>query len=357
MDRASRPAGSKNRQAVEAKLSEVDGWIRGRGADENARGRGADEDAPVRFPKRTRPVRRGRAPEQVVLVIDDDKLVRDTVGEFLEDEGYGLLLVSDGSEALELLARAAPKPCLIILDLKMPNLDGWAFRQKQAEDPKLASIPVILVTALPTPNIVGAAILRKPLYLDQLAAAMERVLVKHQHEPALQGVLHDGTAVQGSSRCRTYNAACPPSGDVDSAGTSSDSVEVAEHDETATAESVSIVSIVILDDSEDNAEMLAELLLLYGHRVRVANHGRELFELIEEDVPDVILIDISLPDMNGYDVAALVRARFGWRIHLVAMTGFSGTDVRQRAACAGFNAFVNKPFHPEDVLKQLQGVA
>jgi excisionase family DNA binding protein len=143
------------------KLSEVDQWVRARGAD---------ADSPARFPQRTSPVKRSSSAKHVVLVIDDDRLVRDTVSEFLEDEGYGVLLASDGAEALKLLAAASPQPILIILDLKMPNVDGWEFREKQADNPNLASIPVIVVTALPSASVTGATVLRKPLYLDQLAS-------------------------------------------------------------------------------------------------------------------------------------------------------------------------------------------
>lgn len=151
------------------KLSEVDEWVRARGA---AEGSLAVTLSPIE--RLTRAQRKGSA-DRVVLVIDDEKLVRDTIGEFLEDEGYGVLFASDGAAAFEILSSALPKPALIILDLKMPNVDGVRFREQQALDPDLASVPVIVVTADRSANVSGAAVLRKPLHIAQLANAIEKV--------------------------------------------------------------------------------------------------------------------------------------------------------------------------------------
>jgi excisionase family DNA binding protein len=150
------------------KLSEVDEWVRARGASGGSHGAGSSAKPAGR------PQREGSPKRGVVLVIDDDDLVRDTLRDFLSDEGYGALLASDGAGALKLLASASPRPSLIILDLKMPNVDGWRFREQQARDPDLASIPLIVVTAVPNASMSDATVLRKPLHLDQLANAIER---------------------------------------------------------------------------------------------------------------------------------------------------------------------------------------
>jgi excisionase family DNA binding protein len=154
------------------KLSEVDAWVRN--------GDAADAGP---APPATPAQRRGAAEKALILVIDDERLVRETVSDFLTDAGYGVLLASDGAEALALLAATAPRPALILLDLKMPNLDGWKFREQQLRDPAFASIPVIVVTADSNASVNGAAaILRKPLRLQQLAKAMSTVL---HHEAEL----------------------------------------------------------------------------------------------------------------------------------------------------------------------------
>ena len=82
----------------------------------------------------------------LVLLVDDDINVRDAMGEILEGEGLSVVVAGDGREALDLL-RAGPKPSVIVLDLTMPRMDGWDFRQAQVADPNLKDIPVIVATA------------------------------------------------------------------------------------------------------------------------------------------------------------------------------------------------------------------
>lgn len=159
--------GTKIGKLWKLKLSEVESWMRGSGAVEaSVRARSA---TPVAGPPRS------RAPGSVVLVIDDDELIRDTLRDFLSDEGFRALLASDGAEAIALLDSGSPRPDLIILDLGMPNMDGWQFREQQASDPRFSSIPVIVVTANRVANMNAAALLRKPLNLNDLATAIERL--------------------------------------------------------------------------------------------------------------------------------------------------------------------------------------
>jgi len=135
------------------KLSEVDAWMR-------SQSKAASDTSP-------RPL---------VMVVDDDELIRETVGEFLTDQGYATLLAADGSEALELLrSPAAPRPALILLDLVMPGMDGWEFRKAQSRDPALDAIPVLLITAERRLHL-GPDVLWKPLDLWLLHDAVGRVL-------------------------------------------------------------------------------------------------------------------------------------------------------------------------------------
>ncbi|HVT08740.1 MAG TPA: response regulator [Polyangia bacterium] len=85
-------------------------------------------------------------PNHTVLVIEDDSDVRNALAELLSTEGYDVSLTADGGEALEKL-RGGLRPSVILLDLMMPNVDGWDFRRAQLDDPSLAAIPVILLTA------------------------------------------------------------------------------------------------------------------------------------------------------------------------------------------------------------------
>ena len=117
------------------------------------------------------------------------------------------------------------------------------------------------------------------------------------------------------------------------------------------------MNVVVVDDSEDNADMFAELLRIDGHRVRTAGSGKEALEVLGQELPEVAFLDIGLPDFDGYELAASIREKFGAGIHLVALTGFSGAESRDRAKKAGFNAFVVKPFSKEDIDKALASLS
>ncbi|EYF01761.1 response regulator [Chondromyces apiculatus] len=109
--------------------------------------------------------------------MDDDQDIRDTLTELLTDEGYSVLNASNGEEALATL-RTKERPDLILLDLMMPVMDGWQFRAAQQNEPGVADIPVVVVSATPKDDKVqklGAAqLLKKPIRLEELLDAVSR---------------------------------------------------------------------------------------------------------------------------------------------------------------------------------------
>ena len=82
----------------------------------------------------------------LVLVVDDDKPVRDALRELLETEGHQVAEAVNGAAALSRL-RSGLRPCVILLDLMMPVMDGWDFRSEQLRDSQLKTIPVVIITA------------------------------------------------------------------------------------------------------------------------------------------------------------------------------------------------------------------
>jgi CheY-like chemotaxis protein len=102
--------------------------------------------------------------------------------------------------------------------------------------------------------------------------------------------------------------------------------------------------ILVVDDYPDAAEMLAFLLGMDGHEVRTATDGGEAIAAAAWFNPDVILLDISLPGMDGFEVAGRIRAiDNGATVHLIAMTGYASRELRNSAKNAGFDEFLVKP--------------
>jgi CheY-like chemotaxis protein len=115
------------------------------------------------------------APEYI-LVVEDDKSLRESLCEALELEGYIAVSVENGQAALKHLTGGA-RPCMILLDLMMPVMDGWTFREEMLKDDSLAAIPVIVMTAA-TPAraaaIASEAILYKPLHMGKVVHVVQQ---------------------------------------------------------------------------------------------------------------------------------------------------------------------------------------
>ena len=120
--------------------------------------------------------------QHVVLVVEDDHDVRQAIAEVLEDNSYRAVEVANGLEAMEVLrARVATcKPCLILLDIMMPVMDGREFLAQQRQDPDLSDIPVVVLSAHASldesaSDLRAAAYLRKPVRAETLLSAVRRL--------------------------------------------------------------------------------------------------------------------------------------------------------------------------------------
>ena len=118
-----------------------------------------------------------------LLIIEDDPDLRDALSELLSGEGYAVATAAEGEEGLERL-HASPRPSLVLLDLMLPNMDGFEFRVRQLGDPEVADIPVVVFSgggdlARKAAGLEPAASLMKPLDFDRLldciAAATKRL--------------------------------------------------------------------------------------------------------------------------------------------------------------------------------------
>lgn len=122
----------------------------------------------------------GRFRTRTVLVVDDDRDIRDFVRDLIEDEGYEVVAVRHGGEAQEWLLRSAP-PAVILLDLMMPNMSGWQFLNWLREQEDLEDVPVVVMSGAPDHGLDLArksralqGILRKPFEAEQLLEEVQK---------------------------------------------------------------------------------------------------------------------------------------------------------------------------------------
>jgi CheY-like chemotaxis protein len=112
--------------------------------------------------------------------------------------------------------------------------------------------------------------------------------------------------------------------------------------------------VLLVDDSEDAAAVTAALLAAWGHEVRVAHSGEAALAAFEAFTPAVAILDIGLPDMDGYALAGALRARRTPALRLVALTGYGQQADVARAAQAGFDLHLTKPAAPHDLRRAVE---
>ena len=121
-------------------------------------------------------------PPGAILIVDDDNDVRSALSELLLEEGFAVEAARNGREALARLRAGTVHPAVILLDLMMPGMDGWDFRHEQMRDPKLASVPVVIVSASGfsresiRTQFHPAAYVEKPIEKELLLSAIRAVV-------------------------------------------------------------------------------------------------------------------------------------------------------------------------------------
>jgi CheY-like chemotaxis protein len=215
------------------------------------------------------------AKERTVLVIDDDPNALDILGRTLQGAGVRVVTASDGREALR-LARTL-RPAAITLDVMMPDMDGWEVLSELKADAATCDIPVIMVT-MTDDRALGYALgatefLTKPVQRNQLVQLLDRYAPEDAERHAL-----------------------------------------------------------VVDDKSENREVLRRALESEGWQVSEAENGRVALAKLAEQAPSLILLDLMMPVMDGFEfVMEMRKLENSWAIPIVVVTAKDITDEdRQR---------------------------
>jgi adenylate cyclase len=236
-----------------------------------------------------------------VLVIDDDPVVRDLITRYLVKEGFQVINASAGSEGLS-LARSI-KPDVISLDVLMPGMDGWSVLMQLKEDAEMADTPVIMVSILDEKKIgytLGAAdYLIKPIDRNRLL----QVINKH---------------------CR---------GRLDG-------------------------PVLLVDDDEGAREITGAALENHGVEVIHAGDGRQALQILQQVLPQIILLDLMMPVMDGFEFLEAVKERPEWRtIPVIVITARDLTEDDHERLNGMVRRVISKGHYTEtDLLSMLRGV-
>ena len=260
-----------------------------------------------------------------VLIVDDNRTSREILDEALKSMGCAPATASSGLEALEIL-KAAPVDApydLVLMDWKMPDLDGMETTRRIKHDLMLVSVPtVIMVTAYGREEIMRQA----------ESAGVAGFLIK----PVNQSVL--------------FNTIMEVFGH-DSGRARSDALD---HGSMAELRKIRGARVLLAEDNEINQQVAKELIEGAGLVVSIANNGREAVEMAQEQEFDLILMDIQMPEMDGLEATAQLRAMEQFKeLPILAMTAHAMADDRQKSLDQGMNDHVTKPIDPPELFAAL----
>ena len=117
------------------------------------------------------------------------------------------------------------------------------------------------------------------------------------------------------------------------------------------------LDIIVTDDNRENADSLAQMLRMAGHRVRVAYSGEACLALMDEERPDLVLLDLAMPGLDGFETCRSIRERHGGELRVLAVTGFGQARDVAESAKAGFDGHIVKPVDPAKLAEGMAGVA
>src|SRR5216683_1607942 len=259
-----------------------------------------------------------------VLVVDDNRTNRRILEGMLKRWEMKSRSVEGGEEALAQLsaAREAGEPyALILTDMHMPKMDGFALVERIRQRPELSTATIMMLTsaghrgdAARCEELGVSAYLLKPIRQSELREAVARVLGARAHKGAIPLI----------TRYSLQDARDP----------------------------AAVLRLLLVEDNQVNKLLAVRLLEKRGHHVVVAGNGREALAALEKENFDLVLMDVQMPEMDGFEATAAIRNRekgTANRQPVVAMTAHAMKGDRERCLAAGMDGYLSKPIRPQEL--------
>jgi CheY-like chemotaxis protein len=255
--------------------------------------------------------------------VDDNPTNRRILQEMLSNQGMRPTVAASGAAALRCLKDGSQPFAAILADCNMPGMDGFALVEHLRQSAELAGgAKVIMLTlagrrgdAARARALGVSACLTKPVSQSELSDAIVRAL--------------GGSAPQA------------------------DSALVARQ---TLSETTGTLHILLAEDNAVNQKIAARLLEKRGHRVTVTANGREAVARIRQDDFDLVLMDVQMPEMDGFEATAAIRAQeegTGRHLAIIAMTAHAMQGDRERCLAAGMDGYISKPIKPQELFDLL----
>ena len=254
------------------------------------------------------------------LVLDDNETNRRILESFLSRMDIEAVGVFTGAEALQILDgshRAGEPLDMLITDVHMPGMDGFEVARRIREDERFDDLVILTVTSAGRPGdgalceqLGISSYLLKPITPTELRDAIQLTLAQDRHTP------RDAQLVTRHSLREAWQS----------------------------------LRVLLAEDNQVNQRLAIAILERLGHRVTLAETGREVIDLWERERFDLILMDIQMPEMGGVEATELIREReaeTGAHIPIVAMTAHAMAGDRERFLASGMDEYISKPISQE----------
>jgi len=255
---------------------------------------------------------------RAILVIDDDSIVIRELGIIFKGENYRMTFALTGWEGLQRIRKEVPD--LILLDLRMPEMDGFKVLEELQKSKDLKDLPVMIVTAADLTD-------------EEKGRLTENV----------KGVIRKGEIDKSTLLARINEILYGP-------GTG----RVVEKRKKK-AEKRGPVKILIAEDRKDNMILIRETLRSTGYTICAASNGQEALEMAGKERPDLILMDILMPVMSGSEATRRMREIEDLKdIPIIALTARAMKGDEEKALAAGYSDYLSKPVMPKDLIKKVE---
>jgi PAS domain S-box-containing protein len=250
------------------------------------------------------------------LIVEDSDTAAKQVARYLGEIGSAAFIHPDGDGAIEAALRFDPD--VILLDLLLPNISGWEVLAQLKANPKTKHIPVLIVSVVDERaralSLGAAEYMTKPISRQQLQLTLSKVLSTKEDKQAegqpLKALQHQGNTALVVMSERERN----------------------------------IPLILLAEDNESNISTMIDYLQVHGFRVSLARNGVEAIQMAKQQKPDLILMDIQMPEMDGLEATRRIHTDPDLRsIPIIALTALAMPGDRERCLAAGAIDYLTKP--------------
>ncbi len=261
-----------------------------------------------------------------VLLVVENQMMRDNLKQTLKQAGLFVSEAADAKVAIQILNEMASADLpieAVVCDAELINEDGSVFIERIRNDSSIAQTPAILLT-----NAVSSE-----MSVDRKQLGIEDILIKPVKEKDL---LNSIALSMGLLSERT--------------------TEHANNDQAA-GQTVSQLRVLLAEDNRVNQRLAIAILEKHGHLVDLAHNGRQAVLMFQQNHYDVILMDVQMPEMDGYQATHDIRqlqTKLGQRVPIIALTAHAGPADRNRCLAAGMDEYLAKPIRAQELFDLIE---